>query len=144
MSSLFHYPLSEKRNNPKEDIFMKYTIASHMNKSERDRLVGAITKTDNVLYDIKYARRDIIIYDNKTASIQHASSICGDMMRFLSFTDDNISGNLLLIIDHVISSLESFCYEISNTFDEIPEELRDELKASMVGIREVFSMDHRR
>jgi hypothetical protein len=120
---------------------MKFTISSEMGKHASTELIDALYKTKHLVTSI----RSMKIPDIE-CQLKHAFWMCADAGSFVLnrgvLSGDGMTGMDLVMLDHLINSIEDTCYEI-NKCQEIPEELRDELKASLRGIREVFSMDHR-
>ena len=114
---------------------MKFIMSSRMNKHISSELIERVYNTRDVMRKIRRLKIADIEY-----FLNHGKCMCSDAVDFISSRDD-MTGIDLVMLDHLIDSIEAVCHEISS--EEIPEELRDELKASLRGIREVFSMDHR-
>lgn len=111
---------------------MRYTTAMTMNRDNIMDLVDKIHKTKFIVWDINKLGYNDISYE-----LNHVDRMCADSANFL-LGKNSLTGMDMIVLDHVLDSIQNSCYEISK---KIPEELRDELKASLLMIREVFSMD---
>lgn len=120
---------------------MIFTKAMRMNKNIMTDLMYHIYKTKAIIQDISRISRRKLKITEIEYDLKHAKQMCTDSAEFI-LSKDSISGIELVMLDHVLNSIQDTCYDICEC-QEIPTELRNELKASLRMIREVFSMDQR-